>query len=255
MIPICEDAPGSPAASRRMQARYDESVTSDEARAALEGTDEASIRAAIRILPGEEVYSALRWHVEPLPFLWLALASEPARADPRWLEGITRLLDAESPGRERGTLEFVFACARDPDHETALRAFEKLFRMLHQSESFAMRGWACDFLGRLRNPRATPELVEEMLRPASVMALYCIPALERCGDGTALPALRASFDGTFGQEARRAADAIVARAGRLDFEQIRCARAHSDPTIVELAKRAQLGDEEAYVVLEDALRA
>ena len=40
----------------------------------------------------------------------------------------------------------------------------------------------------------------------------------------------------------------------LDCEQIRRVRADPDPAIADLARRAQLGDEDAYLVLEDALR-
>lgn len=226
----------------------------DGARAALarsESFDEAGLRRLLTLLSPDVAFDALRDRVAltgPTTRLSRSLLATPsALRDARWLDLAASL---STLGRE-----ILVVMARDPKGVARGRALDLLGAAARRAKGRMDKRAAVYSLGQTAHPEATPYLLEALDDPdmSDGAPLICT-ALSEVGDTRAVPILLARQDRRYASFLHAAVERIRERYRRIHAEALSAALNDEDPLIADLASRASAGDDDAAVVLEDALR-
>jgi len=178
------------------------------------------------------------------------LAVPSALRDPRWLE--------VAPSLPQAGREMLIAMARDPKCSFRTKAVDQLSTGVKSASGRMAKREAVYALGRTGHPHATLYLVDALDDPDMADGAPLIgTALAEVGDTRAIPILQKRVDAKGSKHAAflyAAIEGIKARVSRIHADVLLAAAEDDDPVIADLARRAQEGDQDSAIVLEDALR-
>lgn len=215
--------------------------------------DAPVVKHALRAIPQDDSFELLHRAITDEVArnesdLYQVLLDVPsALRDARWLDVARELPDA---GRD-----LLIAMARDPKSPCRTSAVEQLAQEAKRVRGRMEKRAAVYALGQTGHPHATLFLVDALDDPdlADGAPLICT-ALAEVGDTRAIPILAKRQTGRYGPFLNQAIASIRARVSRIHADVLVAAAVDEDPVIADLARRAQEGDQDAAIVLEDALR-
>jgi len=223
------------------------------ARAVLARSDRmprAILASALAKLEPSEAYDFIAPRIADPGWYAILLDTPSALRDPRFVDLIQQTGALSDRGRD-----LSLAIARDPRNESRARAVRALAAAARAATDRIERRYALYALGQTGHPDATPALVEALDDPeiGDAVPLVCT-ALGECGDTRAIKILEQRLQGPHKAFVQSALDFIRGRMTQIHKDVLLAACQDDDPVIADLARRARDGEDDAAIVLEDALR-
>jgi len=204
---------------------------------------------ALTKLPADEAYAFVAERITEEDW-YEEVASESALLrDPRFIEL------AQTPGLPDRGRAMLVTMGRDIDNPSRRVAVAVLAAAATRAVERLEKRHALHALGKTGHPDATPTLLAALDDPelGDAGPLVCV-ALGECADTRAIAVLEKRPPDRHSAFVDFAVKAIQARAKQIHTDVLLAACQDADPVIADLARRARSADEDALVVLEDALR-